>query len=130
MGPETITAGNLLHLRTMFTFHKISKNKWPEVVTQLHPTPAVAGLPKKESIDYIQKHEIANRGYYSGYLGPINIDKQVNLFVNLRCMQVLKSKLAVYVGCGITSESKPQDEWKESKMKSETLLSVLKAAKK
>ncbi len=129
-GPETIAAGNLLHLRTTFTYHKLNRDKWQNVIAGLHPTPAVAGLPKKESIEFIQKHEVADRGFYSGYLGPVNVNGQINLFVNLRCMQVLKNKLAVHVGCGITANSVPNDEWKESKMKSETLLSVLKPAKK
>ena len=130
LGPETIAAGNLLHLRTTFTFKGLAKNKWPEVVAQLHPTPAVAGLPKKESIAFINKHEQADRSFYSGYLGPVNLDNEVNLFVNLRCMQVLKNKLAVHVGCGITADSKPALEWKESKMKSQTLLGVLKRGSK
>lgn len=129
-GPETIAAGNLLHLRTTFTYNSIDKDKWQDVVAELHPTPAVAGLPKAASIRFIQSHEIANRGFYSGYLGPVNLDNQIALFVNLRCMQVLKNKLAVHVGCGITAGSEPEDEWKESKMKSETLLSVLKLHKK
>ena len=130
LGPETITAGNLLHLRTTFTYQAIAKNKWPDVVAELHPTPAVAGLPKQTSIRFIQSHELAARGFYSGYLGPLNIDAQINLFVNLRCMQVLKNKLAVHVGCGITADSIAADEWKETKMKSQTLLSLLKPAKK
>jgi isochorismate synthase len=126
-GPETIAAGNLLHLRTTFIYPHIPKNKWPQVVAGLHPTPAVAGLPKKQSIRFIHSHEIANRNFYSGYLGPVNLDGHISLFVNLRCMKVLKNKLAVHVGCGITASSVPANEWKESKMKSETLLSVLKA---
>ena len=56
----------------------------------------------------------------------LNLDKEVNLFVNLRCMNVLKNKLVVYVGCGITVDSNFTDEWKESEIKSETLLSLLK----
>jgi len=125
-GPETIDAANLQHLRTTFTYTGIAKSKWPAVINNLHPTPAVAGLPKKNSIDFIMTHEKADRAFYSGYLGPVNLEAQTNLFVNLRCMQVLKNKLALYVGCGITADSRPMDEWKESKMKSETLLSVLK----
>ena len=124
-GPETIAAGNLLHLRTTFTY-KAPKKSWPLVVSQLHPTPAVAGLPKNESIKFITGNEKADRSYYSGYLGPVNLGKEINLFVNLRCMQVLKNKLAIHVGCGITKDSNPAAEWKESKMKAETLLSVLK----
>ncbi len=128
-GPKTITAGNLLHLRTTFTYRSIPNNQWQKIVQKLHPTPAVAGFPKQEAIDFILKNEKANRSFYSGYLGPVNLDKQINLFVNLRCMNVLKNKLVVYVGCGITADSNFSDEWKETEMKSETLLSLLNSKK-
>lgn len=125
-GPETVAAGNLLHLRTTFTYNKVSNSLWQKAVAALHPTPAVAGLPKKGAIQFIQKHEASKRSFYSGYLGPVNLHGQINLYVNLRCMQVLKNKLAIYVGCGITADSDPKAEWKESEIKSQTLLSVLK----
>jgi isochorismate synthase len=124
-GPETVTAGNLQHLRTTFTC-SMDNAKWAEVVTKLHPTPAVAGLPKAEAIDFILEHEKGARGFYSGYLGPLNIDKATHLFVNLRCMQVVKNKLAIHVGCGITADSKPSKEWKETELKAGTLLNILK----
>ncbi|MFN8288286.1 MAG: isochorismate synthase [Chitinophagales bacterium] len=124
-GPETIEAGNLLHLRTTFLYDSIPHFNWQKVVEQLHPTPAVAGLPKGESIKFITEHEKFERGFYSGFLGPVNLDEEINLFVNLRCMKVLKSKLALFVGCGITADSKPSKEWTESRIKTQTLLSVL-----
>jgi isochorismate synthase len=124
-GPETVAAGNLLHLRTTFVYNTVPHSMWQKAVHELHPTPAVGGLPKKDAIDFILKHERAQRGYYSGYCGPVNLDRQINLFVNLRCMQVLKNKLAVYAGCGITADSVPADEWNESELKTRTLLGLL-----
>ena len=124
-GPETVVAGNLLHLRTTFSAKPVSNNLWQAVVKELHPTPAVAGLPKQKAMHFIAKHEKSPRGFYSGYLGPVNLDKQINLYVNIRCMQILKNKLAVYVGCGVTSGSNPLGEWKEAKNKAQTLLQVL-----
>lgn len=124
-GPETVVAGNLLHLRTTLQYKAVKGLQWQKIVESLHPTPAVAGLPKQKAIDFILKNERTSRSFYSGYLGLVNMDAETNLFVNLRCMQVLKSKLALYVGCGITADSVPQNEWKESKLKSETLLAAL-----
>ncbi len=124
-GPETVVAGNLLHLRSTFTYKSVKPVDWLNLVEELHPTPAVAGLPKQKAISFISKNEKSARQFYSGYLGPVNLDGQINLFVNLRCMQVLKNKLAIYAGCGITADSNPADEWKESKMKVDTLASVL-----
>jgi isochorismate synthase len=129
IGPETISAGNLLHLRSTFVFKSMPVSQWQAVVNKLHPTPAVAGIPKKKAVDFILKNEKNQRSFYCGYLGPVNLENEINLYVNLRCMQVLNKKLAVYVGCGITADSKPVEEWKESKMKAETLLGILKAEK-
>ncbi len=125
-GPETIAAGNLLHLRTTFNYKNASAGLWQKAVTALHPTPAIAGLPKRNAIKFIQRHEQSPRAFYSGYLGPVNINGEINLYVNLRCMHVLKNKLAIYVGCGITGNSDPEAEWVESKIKSQTLINVLK----
>ncbi len=125
-GPVTVAAGNLLHLRSTFTYKNIPVFKGPIIAAHLHPTPAVAGLPRKKAIDFILKNEPSPRAFYSGYLGPVNDDGNLNLFVNLRCMQVLENKLAIYAGCGVTKDSNPEKEWKESKIKTETLLNVLK----
>jgi isochorismate synthase len=124
-GPETIQAANLLHLRTTFTYNKVSVKQWNKVARKLHPTPAVAGLPKKKAIDFIQSHEKNKRDYYSGYLGYVNKDSNASLFVNLRCMKVQEGKLIIYTGCGITKDSIPTNEWKETEIKKQTLLRVV-----
>jgi isochorismate synthase len=125
-GPYTKKAGNLIHLRTdfAFDFNKIN-GKLGELVKTLHPTSAVCGYPKKESMKFIKSIEKHNRKFYSGFLGPINIDERVLFFVNLRCMQVLCDKLVLYIGAGITNDSVPEDEWDETEIKADTLLSVI-----
>jgi isochorismate synthase len=40
-------------------------------------------------------------------------------------MKVLENQLSLYVGGGITADSVPEDEWEETEIKAETLLSVL-----
>lgn len=125
-GPYTKKAGNLVHLRTDFSldFHKVN-GQLGNLVRELHPTSAVCGLPKKESMQFIVNLEKHNRNYYSGFLGPINIDERVLLFVNLRCMQVLFDRLVLHIGAGITCDSVPEDEWTETEIKADTLLSII-----
>lgn len=125
-GPKTIEAGNLFHLRTLFSQNNFRVSDWQHLTGLLHPTPAVGGVPKQEAIEFILHHETAPRQFYTGYLGPVNIDKQIHLYVNIRCMQVLKKSLAIYVGCGITASSEPEKEWNEAIHKSKTLLNILK----
>lgn len=126
VGPFTKKAGNLVHLRTDFTLDFLKVNgQLGNLVKELHPTSAVCGLPKKESMAFILKLEQHNRNYYSGFLGPVNIDERVLLYVNLRCMQVLSDRLVLHIGAGITSESIPEDEWTETEIKADTLLSII-----
>lgn len=124
-GPVTVEAGNLLHLRTTFTYKNNGKLNLQKTIDALHPTPAVSGFPKKKAVKFIQQNEKSQRGFYSGYLGTVNLEDKTELFVNLRCMAVGKKNLSVYTGCGITADSNAEAEWMESKWKAETLLKVV-----
>ena len=125
-GPYTKKAGNLVHLRTDFTldFDKVN-GLLGELIKELHPTSAVCGLPKKEAMDFILNLEKHNRKYYTGFLGPVNLDERILLYVNLRCMQVFCDRLVLYIGAGITNDSNPEDEWAETEIKADTLLSII-----
>jgi len=125
-GPYTKKAGNLVHLRTDFTldFSKVN-GQLGNLIKELHPTSAVCGFPKKESMDFILNIEKHNRSYYSGFLGSVNLDERVLLYVNLRCMQVLCDRLVLHIGAGITCDSVPEEEWSETEIKADTLLSII-----
>jgi len=125
-GPYTKRAGRLLHLRTDFRL-PIDRvgDKVPSLVSALHPTSAVCGMPMAKSLYFIKEQEKHNREYYSGFLGPVGIDDYLQLYVNLRCMKVLENQVALYIGGGITSDSVAVDEWEETEIKAETLLSIL-----
>ena len=125
-GPQTIQAGNAYHLSTKFSFDKSDiKNKIGAFIENFHPTPAVCGLPKEKALELILKTEKHNREYYSGFCGPMNIEGKTDLYVNLRCMKILKDRLALYVGGGLTGKSLPKKEWQETELKSRTLLSLI-----
>lgn len=124
--PYVKKAGNLLHLRTDFSvaLDKVNGNMW-ELVEALHPTPAVAGQPKDEAIRFIKRLEPHDREYYTGFLGPVARDQEIDLFVNLRCLKITREYLALYVGGGITLDSDPSDEWDETRWKAESILKIL-----
>ena len=44
--------------------------------------------------------------------------------MNIRCAKIVEDDLTIYVGGGITKESKPIDEWSEIVNKSQTMLRV------
>lgn len=123
---ETYTskAGNLLHLKADIE-GEIGNFNLKELLKTLHPTPAVCGLPKEESKEFILNNEPYNRSYYSGFLGEINMRGKTELFVNLRCAEAKDDKLNIYVGGGITKDSDPRKEWEETKAKTQTIIKAL-----
>lgn len=121
----TSQAGNIVHLRTDFKVsEKISSASIISLIQNLHPTPAVCGIPLDKSRTLILETESHNRAYYTGFLGPIQPNMSA-LFVNLRCMQVFPQAYALYVGGGITRDSDLENEWQETEAKAQTLLSVI-----
>lgn len=125
-GPETLESGKVAHLKTSFFFAagKI-EHCLGNFVAELHPTPAVCGLPKTLADEFIREKEKHDRKYYTGYLGPWKLNEQVNLFVNLRCMEITNDEFILYAGGGITSKSIPEREWEETNQKATTLLTVI-----
>ncbi|MGM1055700.1 MAG: chorismate-binding protein [Bacteroidota bacterium] len=144
--PFTAKAGNLLHLKT-----DISGSLYPEsqdlgtLISAIHPTPAVCGLPKEPAKKFILEHENYDREYYSGFLGELNLKTEIkrsgnrrnpenqayasiittsNLFVNLRCMKFEEKQAVLFVGGGITKDSDPEAEWVETQNKAETMKAV------
>jgi isochorismate synthase len=127
-GPKTVVAGNLLHLKTTFTVDTQAVN-FPQLGTVmldlLHPTSAVCGMPKEPALAFIQANEGYNRSFYSGFLGPVNVNQASHLFVNLRCLQLFRQQIQLYAGAGITEDSMPDKEWHETEIKCHTMLKVL-----
>lgn len=129
-GPQTVAAGNVAHLRTDFRVHLPNESRMAlanRVLHELHPTSAVCGMPKDKALAFILQNEGYDRSFYSGFLGPVHVRCQSHLFVNLRCMQLLEHSAALYVGGGVTRESDPDAEWRETELKAETLLAVLRS---
>lgn len=145
---ETISsrAGSLWHLKTSISGILSPKTGLWEIIHSLHPTPAVCGLPKQKAKDFILKNEKHHRQFYTGFLGELNFREEINrstkrrnqenrayrtiknktsLYVNLRCMKMNGDKVTIYVGGGITRESDPAMEWKETCDKSRTMLNIV-----
>ena len=122
---ETVKAGNLAHLKSFISGELTADFHANDLINNLHPTPAVCGLPKDNAIDFILKNEDYNRKYYTGFLGEFNKDNSTDLYVNLRCLEVENEIVNLYVGCGITKDSHPEKEFIETENKSKTMRNIL-----
>ena len=116
-------AGPVKHLVTNFEF-EINGGNVLNLVHQLHPTPAVSGLPRKEAMELIDHTEPHKRELYSGFLGVVS-NTVANLYVNLRCAQLKEESTCLYVGGGFTKDSQPEMEWDETENKAKTLQNII-----
>ncbi|MEP0366090.1 MAG: chorismate-binding protein [Cyclobacteriaceae bacterium] len=131
IGPRTVRAGNLAHLKTSYSIDMKATNM-PNLggimLDLLHPTSAVCGFPREKAHQFIHENEGFDRELFAGFLGPVNFEGFSRVFVNLRCMKVVDGKARLFAGAGITRDSKPEKELAETKHKMNTLLSVLRAS--
>ena len=123
-GKYTRGAGNVEHLCNDFLVDVPSLADAMSLVNLLHPTPALAGIPKDSAIRSIQQIEQHSRKYYGGYLGPFTADG-FDFFVNLRSMSFSSESYTLYIGGGLTINSVPEKEWNETRHKAQTLLNVI-----
>ena len=116
-------SGNIKHLRTDFTA-KIEDNRLEELIEELHPTPAVCGIPKDFCKEKIIEIEQYNREFYAGYI-KIETEEEIYYFVNLRCAKIYKNQVIGFAGGGITALSSPEKEWRETELKSQAIINHL-----
>jgi isochorismate synthase len=124
-GPKTIKAGNLLHLNSSYLINTKEidfPNLSSVMLDLLHPTPAVCGMPKEEAEQILTQIETHDREFYSGYLGPVNIENASQLYVNIRTMKIENQTIFAFAGGGITGDSDPEKEWNETTIKIQTIL--------
>ena len=125
-GPRTVRAANLVHLRSDFSFILHNKGtRIGELLQALHPTPAVCGLPKRETFDFIVRHEHTPRRYYSGFMGPLNMCDETHLYVSLRCMSIHQDVYRLYAGGGLLKDSQLEQEWQETEAKMQIMKNLL-----
>lgn len=127
-GPRTMIAGNVMHLKTIYDVDMAATN-FPQLgsvmLKLLHPTSAVCGMPFENAYSFLKMNEGYNREFYSGFLGPVQINNESQIFVNLRCMQVFEHSVRLYAGAGVTIDSNPQKEFEETEMKMQNLQNLL-----
>lgn len=125
--PSLLELKGMSHLKSKVRAMIRSDANLSDILLRLHPTPAVGGLPKEAALDFIAHHEGFDRGWYAGavgWLGPGSAD----LSVAIRSALVRGRQARLFVGAGIVSGSLPEDEWAETRVKSEVMLRAFRGA--
>lgn len=109
---SVLKLSRLQHL--LMTFSGIIKPgvKDSDILDNLHPTPAVGGVPSEKAIDTIDEVEQFDRGWYAGPVGWIAKNRS-EFAVAIRSGLVQEDNLYLYSGAGIVEGSNPESEWEE-----------------
>lgn len=123
--PSIVTVKNIHHLFSYVEGALKDGNRVLDVIRTLHPTPAVAGTPREDALRFIGDHEPFERGLFAGAVGWVNLSGEGDFTVALRSGLLEGSRARVFAGCGIVAGSEPNDEWRETELKLQPMLSAL-----
>ncbi|AIW14535.1 isochorismate synthase MenF [Vibrio tubiashii] len=112
------------HLKRSIHAHLNKGVNGVQLLSALQPTAAVAGLPREESMAFIQEHEPFARGWYAGSMGFIS-HQRAEFCVAIRSALVLNDQVQLFAGAGIVPGSIAENEWLELDKKMSTLLSLI-----
>ncbi len=123
--PSVRKLANVQHLHTPMRGRLPEGVRLLDLVSVLHPTPAVGGTPREAALARIRELEGFPRGLYAGALGWINARGGGEFFVGLRSALVEGERARVYAGAGIVAGSEPEREFAETELKFQALLAAL-----
>jgi isochorismate synthase len=96
-----------------------------ELVTALHPTPAVAGTPTDDALAALHQLEAFDRGFYAGPVGWVDANGDGEWAIALRCAELVGEHATLYAGAGIVGDSDPASERAETDRKFRAFLDAL-----
>jgi menaquinone-specific isochorismate synthase len=111
--PRTVRGlSNVQHLSTRFAGTLLDGITDVEILSRLHPTPAVCGNPTGAARALIAAIERFDRGLYGGVVGWLG-ERESECAVAIRCARVKSDELSLYAGVGIVAGSSASSEWDE-----------------
>ncbi|HEY8497558.1 MAG TPA: isochorismate synthase [Limnochordales bacterium] len=96
-----------------------------DLAERLHPTPAMGGHPTDEALALIRELESADRGWYAGPVGWVDVRGEGEFAVAIRSALLAGERALLYAGCGIVADSDAESEFEESCLKLRPMLAAL-----
>ncbi|KXO13329.1 Menaquinone-specific isochorismate synthase [Moritella sp. JT01] len=122
--PELVKLRKVQHLKHHISGILATDVDDAELLANLQPTAAIAGLPRQPALNFIANNEPFSRGWYSGALGYVGL-QQSEFCVAIRSARILGHEVQLFAGAGIVPGSNPVSEWQELERKTATLLTLL-----
>jgi menaquinone-specific isochorismate synthase len=124
--PSIVALRNVSHLGTLIEGELDNDEVTAlELVSRLHPTPAVAGYPTEPAVAYLTAVEGFDRGCYAGPVGWMDSRGDGEWAVAVRSAEFRDNTARLFAGVGIVSDSDPAAELAETQLKLQALLAAV-----
>ena len=124
--PSIVPLRNVSHLGTRVTGQLAAGAPSAlELARLLHPTPAVAGTPTADALEWIRKAEGFDRDRYAGPVGWVDRHGDGRWAVGIRSAEVDGGRARLFAGVGVVADSDPDDELAETQLKLQALLAAI-----
>ncbi len=123
--PQLLRLANIQHLHTPIQASLPHSLTPLDLVKILHPTPAVAGLPRATASQLLKVTESFDRELYASPIGWIDANGNSEFIVGIRSALIDGRQARLFAGAGIVAQSDPRSELAEVKLKLQALLGAL-----
>ncbi|MHB8252389.1 MAG: chorismate-binding protein [Acidiferrobacter sp.] len=132
--PGTMQVVKLMNIESYATVHHLVSEiqgmlrpgiEISTILTSLFPGGSITGCPKLRCIEILSELEQIARGPYTGSLGYVNEEGDIDLNILIRTIVMRDQRLHWRVGGGIVADSEPARELAETRAKAAGLLRAL-----
>jgi menaquinone-specific isochorismate synthase len=123
--PELMKMRYIQHLYTPVTGVGKKNTSLLQIVDDLHPTPALGGMPKQQAVEKIRHVEKLDRGFYAGPIGWLDANGDGEFAVAIRSGLIQGKEASLFAGCGIVENSNAESEFIETRIKFRPMLHAL-----
>ena len=99
-----------------------------DVLAATFPAGTVSGAPKIRAMEIIAELEPLKRGVYSGAIGYLGWDGNMDTAIAIRTAVIKDETLYIQAGAGIVADSVPKYEWKETLSKARAMFKAVEMA--
>ena len=101
-----------------------------DVLRSTFPAGTVSGAPKIRAMEIIDELEPVKRGVYSGAVGYISWNGNMDTAIAIRTAVIKDKTLHIQAGAGIVADSIPKNEWDETMNKGRAIFKAVSLAEK
>ncbi|TDI73344.1 MAG: anthranilate synthase component I [Bacteroidetes bacterium] len=119
---------HVMHIVTSVSGEVSKQHDSLDVLCACFPAGTVSGAPKVRAMEIIDELEISRRGVYSGTVGYVGYNGDLDTCITIRTMLVRGNTIYIQAGAGIVADSDPAREFDETVNKARALRRAIEVA--